>query len=192
MAEHGSYWRYFSPEAIDRIVEAGGDLPEPLDDDTRSPAVRRPELEAALEFAADRLVTTVFARHVYPPKARAPGRPIAEIQSFVEALLGIWLDLFDGRFRTSVDGTSIEEADAATGHLVRFLEACFDALRERLQPGGQVIAFEGSTRPAAQAALVKALGASRAALRARVRRSGWKKLVQELANRLNRGAPGGS
>jgi hypothetical protein len=51
--------RFFTPEAVERIIEVANGFPEPTENDPRDAQARRQELDAALEFAADRFFDTV-------------------------------------------------------------------------------------------------------------------------------------
>jgi hypothetical protein len=128
-----------------------------------------------LEAAGDRLVTAFIANRVRPQPRRNRGRPVEqEIQAFVEDLHGIWLDVFDGRFRTSFDG----RVGNASGPLIRFLDRCFAEMRDAITRSR--IVYEGRERPEEQRSLLGSLGVSREALRNRSRHSEWRDLIARL------------
>jgi len=145
-----------------------------------------------LEFAADRFVGTFVGRLVQldeghqPAEPRGRGRPPQrEIQEFLEALQDIWLDVFEGRFRTSRSALY-----KGTGPQVMFLDACRRELLDRLRSGpGTLAVFGGRTRPdqrrEVEAALDKLTPSS---IEARVRgsRSSKGRMIERFKNVLLR------
>ncbi len=171
----------YPPAAIGRIIDAAGGFPKSSPGDRRSDDEKRRELVDALEFAANRLITDFVAGRVRPTASRGRGGPRPrEIQAFIGEIQGIWLDVFDRQFRTSYDGFKGE----AAGPLVRFAEACFGELRDSLVSRPYPVVFQGKTRPKEQATLVRELGATRDAIRARLRKDGWPGVIDRLEELL--------
>jgi hypothetical protein len=166
---------YISRTAAERIRKAAGGFPRPTQEDPRRRDERIVELHEAIGFAGDRLVTAFIANRVLPQPRRNRGRPAEqEIQAFVEDLHSIWLDVFDGRFRSSFDGRT----GTGTGPFIRFLDRCFVEMRDAIARSR--IVYSGRERPEEQQRLLESLGVSREALRNRSRHSEWRDLIARL------------
>ena len=178
--------RFFTPEAVERIIEAAEGFPEPSENDPRDAQARRQELDAALEFAADRFFDTVVPAvcRATPPRGR--GRPPAlGLQALIESLLSIHMDVFDGNFRSSYDWVKGE----TRGRNVRFLSACLAELRQTFATRRVIPVYEDRTRPRATERLVEILEVTDHALRNRVQGSDWREIVGALDAQLSEGDP---
>ncbi|GAF85911.1 unnamed protein product, partial [marine sediment metagenome] len=124
-----------------------------------------------------RVVQTTEGR--LPPQPRGRGRPPdVEIEQWIRTLQGIWLDVFDGRFRTSRNFLT----GRSTGPQVRFLHTCCQELSQRLQSGGDALSrFRGWDRPAELQSVTEALGTlTMDAIEHRARRSPWHEILRGL------------
>ena len=178
--------RFFAPESVERIIEAADGFPEPSENDPRDGKARRPELDAALEFAADRFFDTVVPSvcRATPPRRR--GRPPAlGLQALIESLLSIYMDIFDGNFRSSYDWVKGE----TRGQNVRFLSTCLAELRQTFATRRVIPVYEDRTRPRATERLVEILEVTDHALRNRVQGSDWREIVGALDAQLSEGDP---
>ncbi len=179
--------RFYSSAAIDIIIRQAGGFPDPSSTDHRGDEERRSELEESLQFAAMTLAGTFVGRLVQRAQGRQQeeprrcGRPAqVELQQFIEALQWIWLDVFDGRLRTSRDGESGE----STGPQVHLLVACCRELSDALKTtSAALVVFAGRTRPRERQALIEALDKlTPNALEHRARRSSLPGLLRRLGD----------
>ena len=178
--------RFFTPEAVERIIEAAEGFPEPSENDPRDAQARRQELDAALEFAADRFFDTVVPTVCRPTPPRGRGRPPAlGLQALIESLLSIYMDVFDGNFRSSYDWVKGE----TRGRNVRFLSACLSELRQTFATRRVIPVYEDQTRPRATERLVEALEVTDHAIRNRVQGSDWREIVGALDAQLSESDP---
>ncbi len=169
--------RFFTSEAVERIIEAANGFPESNENDPRDAEERKQELDAALEFAADRFFDTVVPVVCRPSPPRGRGRPpVLGLQALIESLLSIFMDVFDGNFRSSYDWVKGE----TRGRNVRFLSACLSELRSTFATRRVIPVFEGRTRPLATERLAGILETTDHALRHRVQDSDWRTIIADL------------
>lgn len=178
--------RFFTPEAVERIIEAAEGFPEPSENDPRDAQARRQELDAALEFAADRFFDTVVPAVCRPTPPRRRGRPPAlGLQALIESLLSIYMDVFDGNFRSSYDWVKGE----TRGRNVRFLSACLAELRQTFATRRVIPVYEDRTRPRATERLVEILEVTDHAVRHRIQDSDWRTVIADLDIHLTKEDP---
>ena len=180
---------FFTSEAIDRIIEAGGGLPGPSKWDERSTEDRRRDLAVELDFIASEFVSLRIAEI----RAKAEGRVVPRgrgrprdlaFELFVEHLQGVWLGEADGRFKVSRIFNMETGATDAGGPLVRFLQGCCDELAECLKTGPEI--FDQAHREAVRS---KLQGVSGEALVQRVRRGSWRDVIRRFMAREKKRRP---
>jgi hypothetical protein len=173
--------RFFTPEAVERIIDAADGFPAPSESDPRDTAARRQELAAALEFAADRFFDTVVPALCRPAPPRGRGRPpVLGLQALIESLLSIFMDVFDGNFRSSYDWVKGE----TRGRNVRFLSACLSELRKTFATRRVIPVYKGRTRPRGTERLTEILQITDHAIRHRIQDSDWRTVIADLDSRL--------
>jgi hypothetical protein len=175
--------KYYSREAMDRIVETAGGFPK----QARNKKGLRCEIEQALEFAATGFVDRFIGKLVLsseghqPPKPRRRGpRPEVELQQFIEACQGIWLSVFNKRFQTSRDLYG-----EGSGPQVRFVVACCRELHDALaNPELPAVLYSsgGKTRPSEREELTDRLSRlTNSSIEARLRKtSSWPGTIARL------------
>ncbi len=161
-------FRFFTDEALDRIIAASGGLPQPEGE-------RRQELADSLEVYAHWLVREVaeeVEQEGQPESVRRmPGRPANKpIGKFLDRLQTVWMTAFDGRLRTSAHHTTGEPG----GPLVESLYSCCAELIARLSQAVEAGVLNELTSTAISEALEdRPGGLTKAALRKRVERGAW-------------------
>ena len=180
---------FFTSEAIDRIVKAGGGLAGPSKWDERSTEDRRQEFAKALDAIASEFVSSKVdeirakAKGGVAPRGRGRPRDLA-FELFVEHLQGVWLGEADGRFKVSRIFNMDTGATDAGGPLVRFLQGCCDELAECLKTGPEI--FDQAHREAVRS---KLQGVSGEALVQRVRRGSWRDVIRRFMAREKKRRP---
>ena len=179
----------FTPEAIDRIIEAGGGLPGPSKWDERSTEDRRRDLAVELEFIASEFVSSRIddirakAEGRVAPRGRGRPRHLA-IGLFFEHLQGVWLDEREGRFKVSRTFNMETGTSDPGGPLVRFLQGCRDELAECLKTGPEI--FDQEHREAIRSELLALTGE---ALIHRVQRGSWRDVIRRFMAREKKRRP---